>query len=64
MPYDLFISYARKDNQDLVRHVITYLENRYREETGETLECYLDEKSIEGMDDMRDRIRGGLRESP
>ena len=64
MPYDLFISYSRKDNQN---HRITELKDRiaadYLEFSGEELRCFFDLDDIHGMDDWRHRILEGLRES-
>lgn len=64
MPYDLFISYSRKDNQN---HRITELKERiaadYQKFSGEPLRCFFDLDAIHGMDDWRHRILEGLRES-
>jgi len=51
MPYDIFISYSRRDNQT---HRITELKERieadYRTFSGEELHCFFDIEEIKGMD--------------
>lgn len=64
MPYDLFISYARRDNQ--TNHVTELKEQiaaDYLKHTGEALRCFFDTTEITVMEDWRNRILGGLRES-
>jgi hypothetical protein len=64
MPYDLFLSYSRRDNQ---QGRITDLKDRiqadYRAFAGDELTCFFDVDDIHGMDDWRHRILAGLRES-
>ena len=69
-PFDLFISYARKDNKpvndnapgwvsalhdEILRDQATY--------STETLRCFFDTRDIRGMDDWRQRILKGLSHS-
>ena len=64
MPFDLFISYSRRDNAG---GRVTALKERiaadYRAFAGEELRCFFDLEDIHGMDDWRHRILQGLRES-
>ena len=64
MPYDLFISYSRKDNQtNRITELKMRIEEDYLQFAGEPLNCFFDQKSIQGMDDWRHRILQGLRDS-
>ena len=64
MPYDLFISYSRKDNETgRVTELKAHIDDDYRIHTGEDLHCFFDLTEINAMDDWRNRILGGLRES-
>jgi tetratricopeptide (TPR) repeat protein len=64
MPYDIFISYSRLDNQNQrVTELKERIEADYRTFTGEELHCFYDIEKIHGMDDWRHRILSGLRES-
>lgn len=58
MPYDLFISYSRKDN---VNNRVTELKNQieadYLEFTKEELNCFFDQDEIKGMDDYQQRLQ-------
>ncbi len=64
MPYDLFVSYSRKDNQHgRVSELIAQIESDYRQFAGEDLRCFFDLSEINAMDDWRNRILAGLRES-
>ena len=64
MPYDLFISYSRRDDQQgQVRALKQQIEADYRSFTKEDLHCFFDTEDIATMDDWRHRILEGLRES-
>jgi tetratricopeptide (TPR) repeat protein len=64
MPYDLFISYSRKDNATgHITELKTRIEDDYRAFTKDDLRCFFDVEDIQGMDDWRHRILSGLRES-
>ena len=64
MPYDLFVSYSRKDNlQGWVTDLIAQITCDYRRFAGEDLRCFFDLAEICAMDDWRNRILAGLRES-
>ena len=64
MPYDLFISYSRRDDkQGQVRALKEQIEADYRSFTKEDLRCFFDTEDIATMDDWRHRILEGLRES-
>lgn len=64
MPYDLFISYSRKDNTNgRVAELKVQIDADYLTHTGEELHCFFDLNDINAMDDWRNRILGGLRES-
>jgi hypothetical protein len=64
MPYDLFISYSRRDDQQgQVRALKEQIEADYRSFAKEDLRCFFDTKDIATMDDWRHRILEGLRES-
>ncbi len=64
MPYDLFISYSRRDNQTgHISELKTQIDVDYRILTGEDLHCFFDLTAINAMDDWRNRILGALRES-
>jgi len=64
MPYDLFISYSRRDNQTgRVTELMAQINADYRAHTGEELRHFFDLAEINAMDDWRNRILGGLRES-
>ncbi|HQZ67004.1 MAG TPA: toll/interleukin-1 receptor domain-containing protein [Planctomycetaceae bacterium] len=64
MPYDLFISYSRRDNE---QGRITQLVNRIKADfatfTHRELVPFFDQNEIHGMSDWRQRILQGLRES-
>jgi tetratricopeptide (TPR) repeat protein len=64
VPYDLFISYSRRDDkQGQVRALKQQIEADYRSFTKEDLGCFFDTEDIATMDDWRHRILEGLRES-
>jgi tetratricopeptide (TPR) repeat protein len=64
MPYDLFISYSRRDDkQGQVRALKEQIEADYCSFAKEDLRCFFDTEDIATMDDWRHRILEGLRES-
>ena len=56
MPYDLFISYSRKDN---INNRVTELKNQieadYLEFTKKPLNCFFDQGEIKGIEYCRQR---------
>lgn len=64
MPYDLFISYSRRDNlTDRVTELKSQIEADYLEFTTEPLNCFFDQEEIKGMDDWQHRLLQGLKDS-
>jgi len=64
MPYDVFISYSRRDNgQGRITELKRQIEADYLVFAGEELVCFFDRDDIHSMDDWRHRILAGLRES-
>ena len=67
MSYDLFLSYSRRDNgQGRITALKERLEADHRAFVGAggaELRVFFDKEEIQGMDDWRHRILGGLRES-
>lgn len=64
MPFDLFVSYSRRDNaQDRVSQLVEQIRTDYREFAGRELNPFFDVAAILGMQDWRHRILQGLRES-
>jgi len=64
MPYDLFISYSRRDDQQgQVRALKEQIAADYRDFAQEDLRCFFDTEAIASMDDWRHRILEGLRDS-
>jgi len=64
MPYDLFISYSRRDNKDgRVTELVEHIGADYLQFSGKDLSYFLDKHDIHGMDHWRHRILGALRES-
>jgi tetratricopeptide (TPR) repeat protein len=64
MPYDLFISYSRRDDKNGRVHALKeQIELDYRSFAKEELRCFFDLKDIASMDDWRHRILEGLRDS-
>jgi tetratricopeptide (TPR) repeat protein len=62
--HDLFISYSRENNrQGQVTQFVEVLKRDFRQVAGRELRPFFDTRSIEGMDDWRDRILTGLRDS-
>jgi len=69
-PYDLFVSYARKDNQPggpgqpgWIDAFLAELVREHRSFTTVDLAVFLDREAIRAMDDWRCRIRVALRQS-
>ncbi|MEK6324297.1 MAG: toll/interleukin-1 receptor domain-containing protein [Acidobacteriota bacterium] len=64
MPYDLFISYAHKDNsREQVRELRDAILGDFHKFAGRELNIFFDEDEIRSMADWEDRIGLGLRES-
>jgi hypothetical protein len=64
MPYDLFISYCRRDNQrGQVAMLAEQIMIAFGAFAGRPLQVFLDVRDIDGMDDWRQKIQRGLRES-
>lgn len=64
MPYDLFISYSRRDNQQgRITQLVERIEVDFAEFAGRSLVPFFDANEIHGMDDWRHSILRGLRES-
>jgi len=64
VPYDLFVSYSRKDNQQgQITALREQIEADYLAFAGEDLRCFFDLDAIASMDDWRHRILQGLSES-
>src|SRR4051812_18439501 len=69
--YDIFISYARKDNRPIpdsyphgwVTGLCEYLRADHRRFSTEPLQIFVDTQEIKDMDDWRHRILGALRRS-
>ena len=69
-PYEIFISYARRDNQAAApgaRGWVTALRDKILDDHGRfstaPLRMFLDEGAIRDMDDWRQPVLGVLRES-
>ena len=64
MPYDLFISYARKDNETgKITELKEKIESLYNKTTERKLKIFFDTSEIKGMDDFNNRILSALNES-
>jgi tetratricopeptide (TPR) repeat protein len=64
MPFDLFISYSRKDNkQGRISELTDEIKSEFQSFAGRPLLLFFDLYEIEGMSDWRHRILQGLRES-
>jgi len=64
MPYDLFISYSRRDNvNSRVTELKEQIETDYLEFAKEPLNCFFDQEEIKGMDDWQHRLLQGLKDS-
>ena len=64
MPYDLFISYSRRDNErGQVTALEAQIETSFRAFAGRDLRVFFDTHEIAGMDDWRQKIQRSLRDS-
>ena len=64
MPYDLFISYSRRDNvNNRVTELKEQIENDYLKFAKEPLNCFFDQEEIKGMDNWPYRLQQGLKDS-
>ena len=64
MPFDLFISYSRRDNENgRVSELVERISRDFESFAGRSLIVFFDTHDIRGMDDWRHRILQGLRES-
>ncbi|MCX5674853.1 MAG: tetratricopeptide repeat protein, partial [Planctomycetota bacterium] len=64
MPFDLFISYSRRDNAaGRVTEFVERIAADYRAFAGEELQYFFDTKEIQGAEDWRHRILEGLKQS-
>jgi hypothetical protein len=64
MPYDLFISYSRCDNErGQVAALKAQIESSFRTFAGRDLRVFFDTHEIAGMDDWRQKIQRSLRDS-
>jgi hypothetical protein len=66
MPYDLFISYSRRDNgsgNGRITEIVERIGREFAASAGRPLRTFFDRGSILGMEDWRLKILRGLRES-
>src|ERR1700747_824181 len=64
MPYDLFISYSRRDNeQGRITQLVERIKTDFAPFAKRELVPFFDQQEIGGMQDWRQRILQGLRES-
>lgn len=64
MPYDLFISYSRRDNQQgRITELVERIKADFAPFAKRELVPFFDQQEIHGMQDWRQRILQGLRES-
>jgi len=64
MDYDLFISYSRLDNeQGRVAQLVERIKKDFAYFAGRELVPFFDQQEVVGMQDWRQRILKGLRES-
>jgi len=64
MQYDLFISYSREDNlTNRVTELKEKIEADYLEFAKEELKCFFDKHEIKGMEDWKQRLLQGLKDS-
>ena len=64
MPYDLFVSYSRSNNdRGQVAELTAQIESSFRAFAGRDLRVFFDTQVIAGMDDWRQKIQRSLRES-
>ena len=62
-PFDLFVSYSRRDNQQgRIRELVTVIQSQHHAITGGTeLRIFFDTEDIKGGDDWEHRLLGGIR---
>ena len=64
MPYDLLISYSRRDDaQGRITEFVERISRDFESSAGRPLRPFFDITEIHGMEDWRHRILQGLRES-
>lgn len=64
MPYDLFISYSRRDNENnRVTELKEQIEKDYLEFAKEPLSCFFDQEEIKGMENWEHRLLKELKDS-
>lgn len=64
MPYDLFITYSRRDNEHgRITEFVERISRDFESFAGRSLRPFFDTAEIQGMDDWRHRILQGLRGS-
>ena len=64
MPYDIFISYSRRDNENgQVAALKAQIEKSFLAFAGRELSTFFDTSEIQGMDDWRHKIQRSLRDS-
>jgi hypothetical protein len=64
MPYDLFISYSRRDNeQGRITQLVARIQQDFAAFAGRGLVPFFDQHEINAMEDWRQKIFQGLRES-
>src|ERR1041385_80010 len=64
MPFNLFVSYSRRDNErGQVTSLKSQIQATFQAFSGRELRVFFDTREIRGMDDWRHRIQLGLRES-
>jgi len=64
MPYALFISYSRRDDErGQVAALAVQIKSTFRAFSGRELTVFFDRHEIQGMDDWRQKIQRSLRES-
>lgn len=64
MPYDVFISYSRRDNEcGQVAALVEQIKSAFRTFAGRELSIFFDKGEIKGMDDWRQKIQHSLRKS-
>jgi hypothetical protein len=62
MPYDLFVSYARRNNErGQVLALVEQIRAKFRAFAGRELEVFFDQDEIRGMEDWRRKIQESLR---
>src|SRR5262245_34624296 len=65
--FDLFVSYAHRDNEGAhdgrVTALVAWIAEQYRQITSQPLSVFFDRDAIRSMDDWEERILIGLRQS-